>query len=362
MNEHIGQQLIIGLCGKEITTDESCFIIENNIGGVILFERNLGSLEEIHKLIHDIHSLGHQTKQKVPLFVSVDMEGGRVQRVKAPFTLWPAVKHLGEIGSSSMAFGFARCMGEELEAVGFNLNYAPCVDVLTHPENHVIGDRALGCDPKTVASLAPALVEGYQKAGILSCAKHFPGHGFTCVDSHLDLPVDTRSLKELKEKGDLLPFQKVIQSKVDMIMTAHILYPNIDPKLPATLSPLFIEKLLRQTLGFNGLVITDDLDMKALTGNFSEEQICLLALKAGANVLLYCNQALSPVKAVESIKQALMDGKIPRELIERNSKKIQSIKAKKLKLPLEPPDIKEIKQILGCRKHKSLADKIAQKT
>ena len=328
---------------------------------MILFERNLGSLEEIHKLIHDIHSLRHKTKEKAPLFVSVDMEGGRVQRLKAPFTLWPAVKHLGDMNSSSMAFQFARCMGAELRAVGFNLNYAPCVDVLTHPENHVIGDRALGCDPKTVASLASTLVGGYQKACILSCAKHFPGHGFTCVDSHLDLPVDPRSLKELKAQGDLLPFQKVIQSKVDMIMTAHILYPNIDPKLPATLSPLLIEKLLRKTLGFNGLVITDDLDMKALTGNFSGEEICLFALKAGANILLYCNQALSPVKALESIKQALMDGKISGELIERNFKKIQSIKAKKLKPLLKPPDIKEIKQILGCKKHQSLADEMIQK-
>ncbi len=359
MDEWIGQQFITGLSGEKLTPEESRFIVENNIGGVILFERNLKSLEQIYKLINDLQELSFKQKSSLPLFISVDMEGGRVHRLKTPFTFWPAVKNLGDIDSSFIAFQFAHQMGQELGAVGFNLDFAPCVDVLTNPENKVIGDRAVSSKAETVTKMASAMVRGYIKSGVLSCAKHFPGHGATSVDSHTNLPVDQRSLEDLEKSEDILPFKKVIQSRVDMIMTAHIHYPGIDPKLPVTLSPLFIKNFLRQTLRFRGLVITDDLDMGALAKNFDQKDIPVLALKAGVNLLLYCNEL--PLKALESVRKALEKNLIQPEMIRENFEKIQSVKIKKLKNQ-KPLSLDEVKKIVGCEEHCKFAQAIANQS
>lgn len=361
MREYIGQQFIIGLSGEELTKDEAHFIVENNIGGVILFARNLKSVEQIHSLINDIQKLRYKTAEKAPLFISVDMEGGRVHRLKDPFTQWPAASNLGHIDSSSMAFQFTQLMGKELKSIGFNLDYAPCVDVFMNEKNEVIGDRALSSDPEIVAKLASAMVRGYIKSDVVPCAKHFPGHGFTSVDSHFDLPVDQRTLKDLEHDGDLEPFKKVIKARIDMIMTAHIQYPNIDSKFPVTLSPLFVSQFLRQALRFNGIIITDDLDMKALTKHFSVEEIPILALQAGATMLLYCNEPNSPVRAIQSLSKAMSDGKISEDTVRQNYKIIMDIKKKKLKAPIEPFSLEKAKQLIGCKEHKDFAEAMAKR-
>jgi beta-N-acetylhexosaminidase len=360
MRELIGQQMIMGLSGEELLPEEAQFIVENNIGGVILFSRNLKSVEQIHKLINDVQKLRFKLPEKTPLFVSVDMEGGRVHRLKEPFTQWPAVKNLGDMGSSNVAFRFTQLMGRELKAIGINLDYAPCVDVLMNPENEVIGDRALSTDSAQVAKLASAMVRGYIKSDVLTCAKHFPGHGFTSVDSHFDLPVDKRTLADLEKDGDLEPFKKVVKARVDMIMTAHIQYPNIDPQFPATLSPLFIKQFLREVLRYRGLVITDDLDMKALTKHFPIEELPVMALNAGANVLLYCNEPQSPVRAVKTIAKALSDGKLDTEIIRENHDMIVNTKLKKFKNPIEPFSLEKAEQIIGHQEHLDFAKAVAE--
>jgi len=360
MRELIGQQLIIGLSGEELTSGEAQFIVENNIGGIILFDRNLNSVEQIHKLITDVQQLRYKLPEKSPLFISVDMEGGRVHRLKEPFTQWPPVKNLGDIDSSNITFQFTQLMGRELKAIGFNLDYAPCVDVLMNEKNEVIGDRALSTDSKKVARLASAMVRGYIKSDVLTCAKHFPGHGYTSVDSHFDLPVDQRNLADLEKQGDLEPFKKVIKARVDMIMTAHIQYPNIDPKFPVTISPLFIKQFLREALRYRGIIITDDLDMKALTKNFPIDEIPVLALQAGATMLLYCNEPKSPVKAVKNIAKALSDGQINEEIIRANYDLIIKTKIRKLKNPIEPFSLEKAEQIIGRKEHKDFAQAVAE--
>ncbi len=359
MRELIGQQLIIGLSGEELTKDEAQFIVENNVGGVILFDRNLKSVEQIHKLVTDVQQLRYKLPEKTPLFVSIDMEGGRVHRLKDPFTQWPAAKNLGDIDSSSLTFQFTQLMGRELKAVGINLDYAPCVDVLMNPQNEVIGDRALSTDPEVVAKLSSAMVRGYIKSDVLACAKHFPGHGYTSVDSHFDLPVDDRKLGDLEKQGDLEPFKKVIKARVDMIMTAHIKYPNIDPQFPVTLSALFIKQFLREALRYRGIIITDDLDMKALTKNFPIEEIPVMALQAGATMLLYCNEPNSPVKAVKSIAKAMSEGQLDQEVIRANYDTIIKTKIKRLKNPVEPFSLEKAQQIIGKQEHKDFAAAIA---
>lgn len=360
MREIIGQQIIIGLEGEELQAEEAQFIVENNIGGVILFGRNLKSLEQIHKLITDIQQLRYKLPEQTPLIVSVDMEGGRVHRLKEPFTQWPPVKNIGDMGSSSVAFEFTQLMGKELKAMGFNLDYAPCVDILMNEKNEVIGDRSLSSDPEVVSMLSSAMVRGYIKSGVLTCAKHFPGHGYTSVDSHFDLPVDERRLADLEKQGDLEPFKKVIKARVDMIMTAHIQYPNIDPKFPVTLSPLFIKQFLREALRYRGIIITDDLDMKALTKNFPIEEIPVMALQAGATMLLYCNEPGSPRKAVKSIARALSDGKVDEATLRANYDLIIKTKLKKLKNPIEPFSLDKAKAIIGCQEHQDFAKAMAE--
>ncbi len=358
MRELIGQQLIIGLSGEELTQEEAQFIVENNIGGIILFDRNLKSVEQIHKLITDIQQLRYKLPEKTPLFISIDMEGGRVHRLKEPFTQWPPVKNLGDIDSSALTFQFTQLMGRELKAIGINLDYAPCVDVLMNPENEVIGDRALSTDPEQVAKLSSAMVRGYIKSDVLSCAKHFPGHGYTSVDSHFDLPVDERKLADLEKQGDLEPFKKVIKARVDMIMTAHIKYPNIDPQYPVTLSSLFIKQFLREALRYRGIIITDDLDMKALTKNYPIGEIPVMALQAGATMLLYCNEPKSPVKAVKSIAQALSEGELEQDVIRANHDLIIKTKIKKLKNPIEPFSLEKAQLLIGKQEHKDFAEAI----
>lgn len=360
MREYIGQQLIIGLSGEQLTHDEAQFIVENNIGGVILFDRNLKSVEQIHKLITDIQQLRYKLPEKTPLFISIDMEGGRVHRLKEPFTQWPAVKNLGDMGSSNITFQFTQLMGRELKSIGINLDYAPCVDILMNPENQVIGDRALGNDPELVSKLSSAMVRGYIKSDVLSCAKHFPGHGFTSVDSHFDLPVDKRTLADLEKHGDMEPFKRVIKARVDMVMTAHIKYPNIDPHFPVTLSSLFINQILKGALRYRGIIITDDLDMKALTKNYPIDEIPVLALQAGANMLLYCNEPKSPVKAIKNIARALSDGQLDESVIRSNYDGIVRAKIKKLKNPLEPFSLEKALQIIGKDEHKEFARAVAE--
>lgn len=360
MREYIGQQLIIGLSGESLTQDEAQFIVENNIGGVILFDRNLKSVEQIHKLISDVQQLRYKLPEKTPLFVSVDMEGGRVHRLKDPFTQWPPVKNLGDIDSSNVTFKYTQLMGRELKAIGFNLDYAPCVDVLMNDDNKVIGDRALSSDPEIVAKLSSAMVRGYIKSDVLGCAKHFPGHGYTSVDSHFDLPIDKRTLADLEKQGDLEPFKRVIKARVDMIMTAHIQYPNIDPQFPVTLSPLFIKQFLREALRYRGIIITDDLDMKALTKHFPIDEIPVMALQAGANMLLYCNEPKSPLKAVKNVAKALSDGKLDAEVIRANYDLIIKTKIKKMKNPIEPFSLEKAQQIIGRQEHKDFAQAVAE--
>lgn len=357
MRSQIGQQMIVGLNGHTLEKEEAKFIVENNIGGVILFARNVASPEQVRNLCAEVQSLRHRTPDKAPLFISIDMEGGRVLRLKQPpFTPWPALASVGKIGSTSVAFQFAHSMGVELRALGINLDYAPCVDIFSNPANTVIGDRALASDVETVTKLGSALVRGYIKSNVIPCAKHFPGHGATLLDSHHALPVENRTREEL-DSFELEPFKKVFRARLEMVMVAHILFAKIDPEWPASLSEVFLKKILREDLRFRGLIITDDLDMKALRNHHTPEQIAVRALNAGCNILLYCNEPESPRAALVAIEQALAKGALPKATIENNYKQVMQLKAGALSSP-DPLPIEEMKKIVGQRDHLRLAEAI----
>lgn len=357
MNQHIGQQFVIGLQGTSLLKDEADFIVKNNIGGIILMKRNCESPQQIRDLVAELQNLRHKQADKAPLFICIDMEGGRVARLGAPFTQWPAVAELGKLDSTSVAFKFASFMGTELRSVGINIDFAPCVDVLTNPRNTAIGDRSAGKDPELVSRVCSALVRGYIKSDVIPCAKHFPGHGNTLLDSHFELPVEEKSLAEL-DAVELVPFKKVFRARLDLVMTTHIMFPKLDPDWPATLSEKILTTLLRDQLRYRNLVITDDLDMKALTKHYDKALIPVRALQAGANLLLYCNEPESHLQAVGAVEKAVADKKLDAKVVAENHGKILELKKSRLAAP-DPLPMDEVSRIVGHPDHIRLAKAIA---
>lgn len=354
--EIIGQHILIGLSGPVLTSEEKKFIVENNISGVTLFDRNLVEPKQIRDLCAELQSLRHKMSDKAPLFIGIDMEGGRVLRLKAPFTKWPPLKKIGDLNAPTVAFHFAQRMGREMMSVGINLDYAPCVDTFTNPANTVIGDRAISSDPYQVEKMVSALIRGYIKSGVLSCAKHFPGHGNTLIDSHEDLPVEEADLKRLHEV-ELVPFKKALRSRVDMVMTSHILFKNIDPKNPVTFSEFFLKKMIREEMKYKGLIITDDLGMKALAKYHDREQIPVKAMQAGAELLLYCNEPQSPPVAIEALIAAVAQGQLNKADLEHSHKRILDVKKIKILKP-DPLPIEDAMEIIGCEEHQNLAQAV----
>ncbi len=355
--QKVGQATMIGISGKSLTEGEKKFIVQNNIGGITLFSRNIETPQQLHKLTTEIQALRNQQPDKAPLLIAIDMEGGRVARLKAPFTQWPPLKKIGDLDSASIAFKFAESMGTELQAIGVNLDFAPCVDILTNPQNILIGDRALSTDAEAVGKLASALVRGYIKSGVIACAKHFPGHGNTIIDSHFDLPVEDVSLETLIAR-ELSPFKKTFRARLDMVMTAHILYKNIDAEWPATLSKKILSEILRKECGYRGLVISDDLDMKALRKLYEPGVIAVRALEAGINILLYCNEAETPEMGLDAIDKALADKRISMDAVENNYQLMLKLKKSKVK-QIDPLPLPEAARIIGHPDHLALSKAIA---
>ncbi len=345
-NNKLGQIFFTGLQGYELKSSEEKFIEEKQIGGVILFSRNLKSPEQIYKLSCKLKTLTSE-----PLWIGVDMEGGRVHRLKQPFTQWPSLSHL-EKKDKSLAYEMAFFMGKEMQSVGLNLNFTPCLDLRTNPQNTVIGDRSLGENPEKVLSLAENLINGYKEAEIFCCTKHFPGHGDTLVDSHENLPKENRRLENLK-KRELLCYKKPLSQ---MIMTAHILFQNVDSCNPVTFSSRFLKNILRESLEYKDLIISDDLNMKALRLYYPLREIPLRALKAGCNLLLYCDDKF-PLEVFSSVEESLKNKEIFHK-VEESLKMIYRVKRdffKKIKNPY-----KRDFSVIGCKKHKKLASLIKQ--
>jgi beta-N-acetylhexosaminidase len=216
-------------------------------------------------------------------------------------------------------------MGQELQSVGIDIDFAPVLDVLTNPANTVIGDRAFASDSSIVAQLGCALARGLREGGVIPCGKHFPGHGGTFMDSHEDLPHDERSEDELL-RTDLYPFRQAIAENIEMIMTAHVLYPALDPELPATLSQRIIDGLLRRQLGFQGIVVTDDLEMGAIVRHSTIEQAAVDALSAGADLLLICHNLESVLAARDACIRALENGALALQRVEQARQHIATLK------------------------------------
>jgi beta-N-acetylhexosaminidase len=283
LRRHIGQLLVSGFDGLSVPVELRSLAREFDLGGLILFSRNVDAPEQVAEIAIAARDL----RQELPLWVSVDQEGGRVQRLKEPFTRWPPMVTLGRADDLALTRRFAKALALELAAVGINLDFAPVLDVLTNAKNPAIGDRAFSDRAEQVASLGRAIIETLQGEGMAAAGKHFPGHGDTGVDSHLDLPVCDLPPDRIRAV-ELVPFRAAIAANVAFMLTCHVLFPAFDDEQPATLSPAIVQGLLKDELGFAGAVLTDDLDMKAIADRYPIEETAVRALRAGCDGLLIC--------------------------------------------------------------------------
>jgi beta-N-acetylhexosaminidase len=292
--ENIGQMVMIGVAGEELTADEKALLKEYPFGGFILFAHNVKEPQQILALCRSLW----ETKRELPPFIAIDEEGGRVHRLPPPFTHFPSAAEVGRSGNADAAYRIGLAMATELKAVGINLDFAPVFDVASNPNNPVIGDRAFGGDPEEVIRLGWEFARGLREGGAIPCVKHFPGHGGTDADSHLELPVVNKDIEDL-EASELPPFVYACGKRVEAVMTAHVLYPALDRQYPATLSPRIVGELLRGGLRYDGVVFSDDLEMQAVAAQYSAEESARLAVAAGVDTLLFCHDTKRAAAALD---------------------------------------------------------------
>lgn len=283
-------------------------LIAGGVLGAILFKRNVGSAEETAALCRELKEQAGR-----PFVLAVDQEGGRVARLRgAPFTALPPMRELGQRGDEALAERAGRLLAYELRAVGFDWNFAPVLDVDTNPANPVIGDRSFSRQAEQVARLGVALGRGLEAGGVAACGKHFPGHGDTVEDSHLALPRLGHGLERLREV-ELVPFRAWAQAGLSSLMTAHVLFDAIEPGVPATMSRRVLQGLLREELGFDGVVVSDDLEMKAIADHYSVEEAVVQGAAAGVDLFLVCHKVEVQLRAIEALVRGVESGRVPRE-------------------------------------------------
>ncbi|MFJ8164955.1 glycoside hydrolase family 3 protein [Streptomyces sp. NPDC096136] len=332
-----------------------------HLGGVVYFAwaHNTRSPRQIAALSNGLQRAAAGSGAGVPLLLSVDQEHGAVARIGRPATLFPGAMALGAGGSPADARRAARVAGAELAALGIRQDYAPVADVNVNPANPVIGVRSFGSDPRAVAELAAAQVRGYQGAGVAATAKHFPGHGDTETDSHVGLPVVRHSRAQWEEL-DEPPFRAAVRAGADVVMTAHIVFPALDPSGdPATLSRPIVTGILRERLGFRGVVVTDALDMAGVRQKYGDDRVPVLALKAGCDQLL---NAPDLGLAYRSVLAAVGSGELTRERVEESVLRILEVKARRGLFDDPYADEERVDAAVGTEEHLAAADLVAAGT
>jgi len=354
-----GQRLMAGFEGHEASPDIRTLIRDYGVGHVILFARNVAEPEQVADLVRELQGVARDAGHDLPLFVAVDQEGGRVARLREPWTVWPPLRALGRVGSEELAREMGRSLAKELLACGIRWDLAPVVDVDSNPKNPVIGDRAFGDDPSLVGKLGAAFIQGIQSGGVAACAKHFPGHGDTDKDSHHELPVVAHSRSRLHEV-ELPPFEAAVTADVASVMSAHVLVPDYDETRPATLSPTVLA-LLREGMKYAGVIVSDDLEMKAIAARWGAGEAAVLAAEAGCDVLCVCRSHDAQVEAIEALVRAFESDRFGKPDPDEPGLRIRRMKERFL-LPFRVPDRKAARQAAGVGESVALARRIADES
>ena len=347
LDEKIGQMLMISY--RSTIADDNLKSVLNDVkpGGFIMFSENFESYTQVQQFLNDINSFND-----IPMFISVDQEG-RVQRLKSltdkKVTVFPSMLELGSTNDEKLSYDVGRVMGEELGVFGINMDFAPVLDIYSNPNNTVIGNRSFGNTYEVVSKMALSFAKGLESTNVIPVYKHFPGHGDTDVDSHYDLPVINKSREELLSL-EIKPFIDAINNGAQVIMIGHLAVPKIaGSDTPASLSKEIITDFLKEELGYKGLVITDALNMGALTDNYTSKEIYVMAINAGVDILLMPSPARDAVKI---IKEAVVNGEISEDKINSSVEKILRLKLKITK------DTKYDESYLGSSEHQEVISKI----
>ncbi|KGP73801.1 beta-N-acetylhexosaminidase [Pontibacillus yanchengensis] len=326
LEDMIAQMMYVGLNGTSLSKKGEEMISSQHVGGVILLGRNVTGDAQLDSFVSSIKQANQG--YGVPLFVGVDEEGGRVSRIPSALRNIPSSKQIGDQDNPELSFQVGELLAKKVKRYGFNMDFAPVLDINNNPNNPVIGDRSFGAKPSKVSELGIATMKGIASEGVVPVVKHFPGHGDTSVDSHFNLPKINKTLEELKD-FELVPFKEAIAEGADMVMVAHILFPELDETYPATLSKPIITGVLREEMQFDGVVVTDDMTMGAISNEYGMEQAAVLSIKAGSDMVMIANPQGDQYASVQqTIKQAVEDGEISKESIEKSVQRILKLKQK----------------------------------
>jgi beta-N-acetylhexosaminidase len=325
LDEKIGQMVIAGIDKYNYDSNAKSLLTDYKVGGFIILSQNVKNSNQLLKLVNDIKS--GNSNSKIPLFVSVDEEGGRIDRMPKEINKYPTNKDIGIKNSENLSYNIGVSLGFEIKSFGFNVDFAPVLDINSNPKNPIIGDRSFGADSDIVSKLGMQTMKGINSQNVISVVKHFPGHGDTAVDSHLGLPVVYNDLDRLKS-FELLPFQEAVKNYTDGIMVAHILFPKIDPDNPASFSKTIINDILRNYLNYHGIVITDDMTMGAVVKNYDIGAAAVKSILAGADIVLVCHDYDKEVKVIKALKAAYNDGTLSGDRIDESLRRILKLKKK----------------------------------
>ena len=351
MDFNVGDLIIFGFKGFDVSLETQKTILKYGISNVILFgpnnpNNNYSSKLQLLELTDQLQSIHHQSK--LPMVISVDQEGGRVQRFRNDFTLLPSALKVCEKNSTQLAFELAQIQAKELFAAGIQLNFAPVCDINTNPKNPVIGDRAFGTDESSVSKMVTAIVRGHLTQNVEACIKHFPGHGDTHTDSHYALPTVTTDLETLR-KREWIPFHRAMKSGCNFLMSAHIMLPHLDSEYPGTLSKIFLKKYLREELLYQGVVVSDDMQMQAITDHYGSTEAPILALEAGCDLLCYRTEDQAII-ALNAIEKAIQDKRLSIESLKASVERVKKIKST-IKLAKDEMAISERLSLIGHPDH-----------
>ncbi|WP_405159189.1 beta-N-acetylhexosaminidase [Paenibacillus sp. FSL H8-0283] len=323
LEEKIGQMILAGVQGTTLDDQAKQMITDQKVGGIIFYANNVSTLEGTAKFVQSIKEANQSNP--VPIFMSVDQEGGKVSRMPETVESIPSSRKVGETKDSALAETMGELLARQVQLAGFNVDFAPVLDVNSNPKNPVIGDRSFGSSAELVSRMGIAEMKGLRNEGIIPVVKHFPGHGDTSVDSHLDLPVVNKTEKQLAEL-EWIPFQAAVKEQVEAVMVAHILFPKLDPDHPASLSDVIIGEHLRGKFNYDGVVITDDLSMGAIAKNYKLDQATLATVKAGSDILLVAHSYESAKTIFDTLISAVKSGKITESRIDESVYRILALK------------------------------------
>lgn len=364
LEEKVGQLFINGIGGRQVGPVPKAHITKRFIGGIILYAKNIQTPDQVAALTTELQLLAQSTPRGIPLFIAIDQEGGKVARLKKGATTFPGNMALGATGSQNLAEKVGNITGLELATLGINLNFAPVLDVNTNPKNPAIGVRSFGDSAQNVSKLGAAYIRGIQRHGVIATAKHFPGHGDTNADSYNKLPLVANKKKRINDV-ELAPFRAAIDVGVGAIMTAHVHYPELDIRSPATLSHTILSNLLRRELGFEGLIITDDLEMKAIEETHDIKKATVAAFQAGADILLIPWTLKKQQSAYNAIIQAVKTRNITKSRIDESVRRILKSKnacglfEQRFEHIENPNAINSPLSVVGNREHRDTAQAIA---